>query len=105
MGARQTRRYFLTAEKFSTQTALDLGLVHVMATDLEATAAPYIEQLLQNSPQAMAVTKELVSLVSSHAINGKLAVKTAEINARMRKSPDGREGLKAFLAKRKPAWQ
>ncbi len=105
MGVRQARRYFLTAEKFSTQTALALGLVHVMADSLEAAAAPYIERFLQNSPQAMAVTKELISLVSFQPMNAKLAEKTAEINARMRKSQDGQEGLKAFLAKRKPVWQ
>lgn len=105
MGVRQARRYFLTGEKFSAQVALETGLVHLLADDLDEAAAPYIELFLQNSPQAMAVTKGLTTLVSSQTMDAKLAEKTAEVNARMRKSEDGQEGLKAFIEKRKPVWQ
>ncbi|MBI5447392.1 MAG: enoyl-CoA hydratase/isomerase family protein [Gammaproteobacteria bacterium] len=104
MGVRQARRYFLTGEKFSSQTALRLGLVHHVAENLEEALLPYQTSFLESGPQAMAVTKELTSLVASQPLNRVLAEKTAEINARMRTSKEGKEGLSAFLEKRKPVW-
>lgn len=105
IGVRQARRYFLTAETFFSHTAMQLGLVHIVSDELDATAAPYIKSFLQSGPQALGVTKELISLVAFQPIGSKLAEETAEINARLRRSEEGREGLSAFLQKRKPSWQ
>ncbi len=96
-------RYFLTAENFDAEKALGMGLIHaVTPTDrAEALLNEWIEKLKKNGPQALRATKKLLGELS-HQQNFKNL--TTELIARMRVSPEGQEGLKAFLEKRKPHW-
>jgi methylglutaconyl-CoA hydratase len=107
IGARQARRYMLTAETFDADEARRIGLVHeVVATPetLEAAAAALVGRLRANGPAAMARTKALIRAVAGRAIDEALVAETAALIAELRASPEGREGLAAFLGKRKPAW-
>ncbi len=108
MGARQARRYFLTGEVFDATTAMALQLVHaaVPADALDASIDGIVEQLLLGGPHALTESKQLIAMVSGsddHALGG-LGEKTAGLIAKLRASPEGQEGLSAFLEKRKPAW-
>ncbi|MEP9354467.1 enoyl-CoA hydratase/isomerase family protein [Xanthobacter sp. KR7-65] len=105
MGVRQARRYFLTAERFSAATALELGLVHevVPAQELDAAIARHLKALKAASPAAIAATKALVAAVD-RPVDAAVVQDTARRIADQRGSADGREGVTAFLEKRKPNW-
>jgi methylglutaconyl-CoA hydratase len=107
IGARAARRYFQTAESFDAAEAHRLGLVHELVDDrddLLARAERICSALLKNGPRAMAEAKELVSFVSRGPLDDRIIVGTAERIARVRASAEGKEGVTAFLEKRKPAW-
>ncbi len=106
IGPRATRRYFITAERFTADEAYRLGLVHevLAADDLNSRANHFTELLLQNGPQAMASVKALVSEVALSSLDDDLIADTAERIAEIRASDEGREGLSAYLEKRKPNW-
>jgi methylglutaconyl-CoA hydratase len=107
IGPRAARRYFLTAERFGAQQALHLGLVSavVPAADLGGEANKLADILCQNSPGAMAEAKRLIADVTGRPIDAALRSETAGRIARQRASVEGREGVAAFLDKRKPSWQ
>lgn len=108
IGARQARRWFLTGELFDAATALNLGLVHqVVAADQLDNAVEAQLKLFGNAgPVAVAEAKSLVHRVTHPDFKRQreLDENNAELIARLRISPEGQEGLTAFLAKRKPAW-
>lgn len=105
MGARQARRYFLTAERFTAETALALALIHevVSAEELDGAIARHLKALSAGSPAAIAATKDLVAAVD-RPLSAEVIADTAARIADQRASADGREGLTAFLEKRKPQW-
>ena len=105
MGARQARRYFLTAERFDAGRARDLGLVHeVVEQDaLDDTVTRCIAELLQGAPGAQAEAKTLIEQVAP-LVAADLVEHTAGRIARVRAAAEGREGVVAFLDKRAPAW-
>ena len=106
IGERQTRRYFLSAEMFDAWEALQLGLVHqvVPPEKLVSTVDTLVDKMLQNSPAAMAAAKELVRNVAKKKIDYDLLEDTAKRIADIRATAEGKEGIKAFLEKRKPSW-
>ncbi len=106
IGPRATQRYFLTAERFDATEAHRLGLVHeVVAPDeLNGRVEQLSYLLLQNGPYAMASVKALVAEVALSYLDDDLIADTAERIAEIRASDEGREGLSAFLEKRKPNW-
>jgi methylglutaconyl-CoA hydratase len=107
IGERASRRFFLTAEVFDAQVANQLGLLHGVAedeADLKAQGQALITALLQNSPQAMGRTKELIKQVSRGEINQTMRDYTVNLIASIRVSDEGQEGLTSFLEKRKPGW-
>lgn len=106
IGPRATRRYFISAERFDAAEAFRLGLVHevVRPGELEARAESLSMTLLQNGPQAMASVKALVAEVALSFLDDDLISDTAERIAEARASDEGREGLSAYLEKRKPNW-
>ena len=106
MGARAAHRYFLTAERFDAATALRLGFVHevVVADALDTAVDALLKGLLAASPNAVRACKRLVMDVAEREINAALIAATVEGIADIRSSAEGREGVQAFLNKRKPAW-
>ncbi|MGE6453571.1 enoyl-CoA hydratase-related protein [Shewanella baltica] len=105
MGNRASRRYMLTAERFSADTALKLNVIHEISDDLDAAAKPIIDALLANSPQGMAWVKTLLSHLEDGVIDQNTIDYTSERIARIRVSTEGQEGLNAFFEKRLPNWQ
>jgi len=104
IGATQARRFMLTAERFDATTAKAIGLVHEVADDIDAAARPILDALLASGPEAMADTKRLIRDVAGRPLTGELRTLTAERIAARRASDEGREGMAAFLDKRKPNW-
>ncbi len=106
IGARQARRYFTTAEVFTAARAHALGLVHEVATaeGLAASRDALISALLAGAPQAQAAAKALVFLCEGRAVDDALTAETARRIAVQRGTPEGREGVAAFLERRPPCW-
>ena len=107
IGERAARRYALTAERFGGGQARELGLLAECypAAELDAQVEAWIANLLQNSPQAMRASKDLLREVGSGVLSPALRRYTESAIARIRVSAEGQEGLRAFLDKRKPSWQ
>jgi len=105
MGARQAQRYFLTAERFSADTACQTGLVQqVVAPEvLDDEAAKLVNALLANGPVALAACKKLIHRVAA-ASTPEIRDYTTNLIATLRAGPEGQEGLKAFLDKRPANW-
>ena len=106
MGARAGHRYFLTAERFSAAEAHRIGLVHevVGADDLDNAVDSLLKHLLQAGPGAMKACKRLVLDTAEREISSALIQQTVEGIADIRASAEGKEGVQAFLGKRKPGW-
>ena len=107
IGERATRRYALTAERFSGERARELGLLAECypLADLENQVDRWVDNLLLNSPQAMRVSKDLLREVSHGAPTPAIRRYCENAIARIRVSAEGQEGLRAFLQKRAPSWQ
>jgi methylglutaconyl-CoA hydratase len=107
IGPRAARRYFLTAERFDAATAARLGLVSAVlsADQLQAEANRLAAMLAANPPRAMAEAKRLIEDVAGRPIDAALRKETAKRIARLRAGDEAREGIAAFLEKRKPRWQ
>lgn len=97
IGSSAARRYFVTGERFSAEVALRIGLVHEVADDLDAAVDRIVAELLTAGPQAVQTAKNLARAPLS-------AEETAKCIAAHRTSPEGQEGLRAFLEKRAPSW-
>jgi methylglutaconyl-CoA hydratase len=106
MGERAAHRYFLTAERFSADQAKAIGLVHEVAEvdQLDHTVYTMEQTLLTCSPHAIADAKQLLGAVAGKEINTNLIADTVQRIANSRASEQGREGVQAFLNKRKPNW-
>ena len=105
IGAGPARRYFLTAEAFSAQTAQGMGLVHEVVDD-DAGLAEWEQTLMAawrtNSPTAVTASKQLVSAVAGQPITPELRHDTVVRLCEQRLSKEAKEGLSAFLDKRHP---
>lgn len=106
VGARQARRWFASAEIFDAQTALRIGLLHevVAAEHLDAAVQHQIDLLLKAGPSAAAGAKSLIARVVATPDAQTLDQANASLIAALRVSPEGQEGLSAFLDKRSPSW-
>jgi len=107
IGEQAARRYFVTAERFGARQAQTLGLVHevVDAEALDARVAEIVFALVANGPAAVKACKQLVKDLAGRPLDAPLRADTAERIANIRASPEGREGVQAFLNKRDPAWK
>jgi methylglutaconyl-CoA hydratase len=106
LGVQASRRYMVTAERFSAVRAHALGMVHELATPetLDAKVDEIVATLVANGPKAARECKRLVRDVSHAPITEALRSETARRIADVRASDEGREGLQSFLQKRPPAW-
>ena len=106
IGTREARRWFATGEIFDAATALRIGLLHavVEADALDVAIERQIALLLKAGPVAAARAKQLVARVAATADRDGADRDNADLIARLRVSPEGQEGLSAFLDKRTPRW-
>ena len=106
IGERASKRYFVSAERFSADTALRLGLVHeiVDADKLDDAATTLTQAILANGPNAISEAKRLIKRVAGKPIEEDVIRHTATKIADIRASTEGREGITAFLEKRAPDW-
>ena len=106
IGAHQARRYFLTAEVFSAEAALQAGLVHrcVPADTLMNEVMATARQLLNNAPRAMATTKNLINYLVPVPASREITDYTAALIARVRTGQEAQGGLQAFLDKQQAPW-
>jgi methylglutaconyl-CoA hydratase len=106
IGARAARRFFLTAERFTAAEAYRLGLVHelVPPEELDGRINEILGFLVTAGPRAQTEAKVLLRAVAHRPIGPAMIADTAQRIARLRASPEAKEGVAAFLAKRRAAW-
>lgn len=106
IGARQARRYVLSAERFTAAEAYRLGLVHelVPEPELDATVNAMLGELVQGAPGAQSDAKAWLRELPDRPINAATVTKSARLLAGARVGKEGKEGIAAFLGKRKPGW-
>jgi len=108
IGQRHARRLLLTAKTFDAAEAAKIGLIHeyVDEQELDKAVDQQLDLLLQGGTEAQQASKRLLRDVSYLTPEDRdlIAARTAKTLARLRKSDEGREGIDAFLQKRKPSW-
>ncbi|MEW5888521.1 MAG: enoyl-CoA hydratase/isomerase family protein [Pseudomonadota bacterium] len=107
IGERKARRYMLTAERFSAAEGYRIGLLHEIVPgeeELDEAIGEIVNSLLACSPNAQGECKALIKAVANKPIDDAVVADTAARIARVRASDEGREGMAAFLEKRKPSW-
>lgn len=105
IGDKRARDLLLTGRLMDAAEAHRLGLVNevVSAEGLEERVIALAEMLKANNPESLAATKRLMAAQNKAWLDA--AIESAmEANARSRETADFREGVTAFLEKRKPAW-
>lgn len=108
IGPAAARRYFLTGEIFGAAEARAMGLVHEIgpAAALEEKVAEIVTAIRASGPRGVAAAKGLIREMLARATDqDAAAAHAARTIARIRVSPEGQEGLGAFLEKRKPSWR
>lgn len=105
IGARQSRRLFLTGAAIDGTEAQRLGLVHKLAsgTELDNMVEAEIARLLKSAPNAVTQVKRLLVHLTE-ASHGNIDT-AAELSHWLRDSAEATEGLNAFFEKRNPKWQ
>lgn len=107
IGERQARRYMLTAERIPAPEAYRIGLIHGIVPDaekLDGAVDHIVGPLLEGGPRAHAECKALIRAISRRPIEEEVIEDTARRITRVRASDEGREGVGAFLEKRRPSW-
>ncbi len=107
IGAKAARRYFLTAETIEAADAWRLGLLHELAqdeADLDEKVGQVVDAFLACGPVAQAECKALIRAVAGRPVTSELIQDTAERIAKVRSSPEGMEGVSAFLEKRRASF-
>ena len=106
VGTKTAKRLMLTGETLTSEMALKHGFISEIAetNQLENAIEMLTQSLLKNGPEALQKTKALVFEVAQKEIDQKLMDFTADSIAQVRSSPEAKEGLSAFLEKRKPLW-
>jgi methylglutaconyl-CoA hydratase len=106
VGLREARRLALTASRIDAAEALRVGLVQrvVQAEGLDAAVDALLADLLACGPVAQAEIKQLYARLAPGPVSAEVRELTAQTIARVRTTPEAREGFAAFLGKRKPNW-
>lgn len=105
IGPRAAREVFLTGDRFDAREAHRIGLVHqvVPAGELSAAGGRRIASILTSAPEAVRVAKGLIEQVAWKTPEEAMPL-TVRTIAERRASAEAKEGLTAFLEKRKPSW-
>src|SRR5262249_34336054 len=105
IGEANAREFFLTGERFSAQKAQEMGLVQYQGNPeyLHEKIDEKLHMLRQAGPLALAACKQLIEKIGGQDL-GKVGTYTSAQIAKLRGSAEGKEGMVAFLTKRKPSW-
>jgi len=105
IGPSAARELFLTGMRFPASRAREIGLVHevVDGAALDTAVQRYVAEMLTASPAGIAASKRLIPRVWGRSPSDAMAITTDAIAAQ-RVSPEGQDGLKAFLSKQQPTW-
>jgi methylglutaconyl-CoA hydratase len=105
IGEKRARDLLLSGRIFGAEEAQRLGLVNevVQLEKLMPRARELAAELLAVSPTSLGYTKRLLRDMFEEDVDRQLELALQE-NARIRSTPDFREGLSSFLEKRKPEW-
>jgi len=105
VGEKHARDLLLTGRVFAADEALRLGLVNEIVEPGRLLSRSYelARTLMENSPASLHATKELLSQTVNEELDHRMEASIEE-NARIRQTHDFREGISAFLEKRKPRW-
>ena len=98
IGGGTARRLFLTGERFDADTALRIGLVHVVTEQLDEEVDRIVGEILEAGPEATRAAKRLAREQPADP------EELARIAAGLRTFPEGQEGLRALLERRSPEW-
>ncbi|WP_444994027.1 enoyl-CoA hydratase/isomerase family protein [Aliikangiella sp. IMCC44359] len=106
IGERNAKRYFVTAERFNSNQALSMNLIHSIYPhdQLDTEAEQFINTILSNGPRAILKAKQLINFVQEKPLDEEIIRETAQRIADIRASKEGKEGVSAFLEKRQPKW-
>ena len=96
----------LSGERVAAAKAATFGLCHevVGSDELRDRTEMLLQAILKGSPSALSITKQHISDISGGNLSD-LVRQSIDVSARARATDDAREGLAAFLEKRKPNWQ
>ena len=106
IGESWARALFLSANRFDTEVALRIGLIHSIANDLEdlkKKTDEIIMQIKSSSPQALSVAKSFLREIKGKDMSSQNDIASKTL-ADIRVTEEAQEGLKAFLEKRSPKW-
>lgn len=106
IGPRMTKRFLLTGERFSSEKAKEIQLVHsiCMRAQLADTADEIIQNLLLGAPNAILASKEMLHEWQGRTLNQHLIEEAARLTTQLCHKPEAREGVAAFIEKRTPNW-
>jgi methylglutaconyl-CoA hydratase len=106
VGPGAAARLLLSGERWSAEDAHRAGFCHALAAQemLAARAETLVANVLAGSPSALAITKRHLGEMSADQMAARIR-RSMDVSAEARATPDAREGLAAFLERRKPAWQ
>lgn len=103
VGYSQARRLSVLGGSIDAEEAMRIGLVHAVAEDMDAALRSAVGRILKCAPGALAATKQLLFDLRL-AATGTMIDRAADVFVEAVRGPEGVEGTKAFLEKRKPAW-
>ena len=106
IGKRQAQRYMMSGEEFDSAEAYRIGLVHDICEEpeLSARVGAMLASLYTSGPLATIAVKKLIPDVAGARVDDKLMEMVSQRIAGIRATPEAKEGLSAFLEKRKTAW-
>ncbi|WP_018598707.1 enoyl-CoA hydratase family protein [Mycobacterium sp. 155] len=103
MSPRSVGRYFVTGEKFGSAEAAAIGLITLASDDVEGTVAGLTTEIAKGSPQGLAMSKALTTAAILRSFD-EHAEELTRLSAELFGSDQAREGMLAFLQKRRPNW-
>ncbi|HMS74741.1 enoyl-CoA hydratase family protein [Gordonia sp. (in: high G+C Gram-positive bacteria)] len=106
LSSRSASRYFLTGEKFGPEQAVEMGLLTAAADSgegIDTVMSEVLDGIRKASPQGLAASKALTTESILAAFTAKAALRADE-SAALFGTDEAREGMTAFLSRRKPAW-
>lgn len=106
IGVRESHRWFQTGERFGAAEAMRIGLLHKICPveGLDGAVEAMLKEILKSGPEAVRASKDLLREIAGRELDDATRRETAQRIAIQRASKEGREGLSAFLEKRKPIW-